>query len=216
MMLCIACVTPQCRSSSSCRPVEILSSCCAALQSRVACCVSSTPCLSAREWTSARGSSSRRGKAKGHWVLLQNCHLFKDWMPALDLLVDGLGALKKTIHTDFRLWLTSMPSPHFPATLLRRGVKLVVEPPRGVKANLSKSFLMDPISDASFFEGHPRPQEWKRLCFALCLFHAVVQERRSFGALGWNIPYEFNDTDLRISVRQLHSFVAAASGTQEK
>jgi dynein heavy chain, axonemal len=145
------------------------------------------------------------GTKEGHWVLLQNCHLYADFMPRLSRMIEDYSdaTAKTRLHRDYRLWLTSLPSDVFPIAILQNGVKLVQEPPKGLKSNLLQSYLSDPVADADFFAGADKPEVWQKLLFGLCFFHAVVQERRQYGPLGWNRPYEFNDTDRRISVRQL-------------
>uniref|UniRef100_A0ABM5FKE2 Dynein axonemal heavy chain 1 isoform X3 n=1 Tax=Pogona vitticeps TaxID=103695 RepID=A0ABM5FKE2_9SAUR len=144
----------------------------------------------------------RSAMERGKWVFFQNCHLAPSWMPSLERLIEGINPDK--VHRDFRLWLTSLPSNKFPVSILQNGSKITIEPPRGVKANLLKSYTS--LSN-DFLLSCSKETEFKSLLFSLCLFHANALERRKFGPLGFNIPYEFTDGDLRICISQLKMFL---------
>merc|ERR1712100_78695 len=69
----------------------------------------------------------------------------------LETMVEGLpsaisetptpGADPEEVHPFFRLWLTAMPSPEFPISTLQIGVKLTVEPPKGLRSALVRTYL---------------------------------------------------------------------------
>ncbi|KAM9533492.1 LOW QUALITY PROTEIN: dynein axonemal heavy chain 1 [Guaruba guarouba] len=139
---------------------------------------------------------------QGNWLFFQNCQLAPSWMPSLERLMEGID--RSQVHQDFRLWLISLPSNHFPVSILQNSFKMTIEPPCGVKANLLKSYTS--FSD-DFLNSCPRVTEIKSLFLSLCFFHGNMLERRKFG-LGFNIPYEFTDGDLCICVCQLQMFLS--------
>ena len=137
------------------------------------------------------------------WVCLQNCHLAASWMPTLEKIIEEIP-MAEDLAPEFRLFLTSMPSAQFPVAILQNGIKITNEPARGLKANIRGSYY---DMDSQFLESCSKPEEFKKLLYALCFFHAVIQERRKFGALGWNIAYEWNNSDRSVSQTMLKNYI---------
>lgn len=83
---------------------------------------------------------------------------------------------------------------------------LTIEPPKGLKANLKSTYMK--LDDEKLVRTD-KPIAFQKLLFGLSFYHALVIERKKFGPLGWNIPYEFNDTDFDITAAQLELYVGS-------
>ena len=138
---------------------------------------------------------------KGTWALLQNCHLSLEFC---DECLIQLTENTDRIHPDFRLWITTEVHPKFPIGLLQISIKYTAEPPRGIKAGLKRTF--GGLTHEQQLESNTR-DKWRPLLYTVAFLHTIVQERRKFGPLGWNIPYEFNQSDFNATIQFIQNYL---------
>lgn len=140
--------------------------------------------------------------SRGQWLMFQNCHLLLAFIKGLEQQLEKIGKP----HPDFRLWLTTDPVGTFPIGVLQRSLKVVMEPPNGLKLNLRNTYFKMP---AQTLESCSHPV-FKKLIYVLAFFHAVVQERRRYDKIGWNICYDFNESDFNVCVLILNTYLMKA------
>jgi len=94
-------------------------------------------------------------------------------MLKLEVKVAEFADPEKQVHEDFRLWLTTNTpgqSASFPLGLLQNSLKIVTEPPDGLKLNIKSliSKIDDERLDACTHFA------FKPLIYVLCFFHAII------------------------------------------
>ena len=71
------------------------------------------------------------------------------------------------------------------------------ESPSGIRCSLERMYG-ELSQDTLEYTSH---SAWPALLYSTAFLHAVVQERKKFGPIGWNVPYEFNRADFTSSTQ---------------
>jgi len=141
-------------------------------------------------------------------VLLQNSHLLLSWLGYVEGFLEE--SLANAPHEDFRLWMTTDPTDKFPLGILQLAYKVVTEPPDGLMLNMDNAYKnLSEAGGQDLIDECPH-EVFAPCLFVLCFLHAVVLERRKYGKIGWNVPYDFNDSDFNISRRLLSMYLTKA------
>lgn len=144
----------------------------------------------------------------GHWVLLQNCHLLMDWVSELETHLNGIDVEH---NKDFRLWLTTAQSNLFPIGISQISHRVVIEEPNSLRVNMQRN--LDNLSEAVLDDClHPR---FGPILFSLTFVHSLMQERQKYGKLGWNVPYNFTQSDFTMSHLLLSTHLSKLSCNED-
>ncbi|XP_061907301.1 dynein axonemal heavy chain 10-like isoform X1 [Entelurus aequoreus] len=145
--------------------------------------------------------------ARGQWLMLQNCHLLVKWLKDLEKCLEMITKP----HPNFRLWVTTNPIDNFPIGILQKSLKVVTEPPNGLKLNMRATYSK--IS-GDIMTGCPH-LAFRSLVYVLSFFHAVVQERRKYGKIGWNVSYDFSESDFLVCLEILNTYLTKSHSQRE-
>lgn len=86
------------------------------------------------------------------------------------------------------------------------------EPPDGLKANMSSTLSKLSDQDLSICSH----DAFKPLVYVVSFLHAIIQDRRKYGKIGWNVSYDFNESDFKISFNLLNLYLTKSIQNKEE
>ncbi len=84
-------------------------------------------------------------------------------------------------------------------------MKITTENPQGLKANLFNVYKG--VREEEYAQNS---DQFKKLFYSLTYFHAIINERKKFGAIGWNVAYDWMISDHETSKLQIKVIIIYA------
>ena len=139
------------------------------------------------------------------WVVLEN---FDNTRNIEEILRHHIR-IDQDFHAGYRLWMITRPTYHFPVPELQQCLKLTSEPAGSIREALIEAFTRSSIKEAKCWSGDRQSiggaeRHMSRLLYCLAFFHASLNERCTYGAIGgWSTRPTFSDHDLTLGVHYL-------------
>lgn len=126
-------------------------------------------------------------------------------MLSLELIVANMSGDPSSLHEEFRLFLSSMPTPKFPVSVLQNSVKVTNEPPKGLKANVKRALIE--IED-DFFENNGK--------FSFTFFFLYIIINKLINASHSTAAIEFSSTFRQTFIWPIQMFVSGNRTSDRK
>lgn len=142
----------------------------------------------------------------GDWLLVQNIHLMPEWMPELESLIQSVQ--KPNTHKKFRVFFTCIQMDDCSSHLLRKSIKVALQQPTGIKKRIERQINdIEKDKDGGFKRSNTNGNFHKNMFFGLAYFYSILDGRKEYGTLGWNVFSGFDSSDFEISMLQLYEVI---------
>lgn len=149
----------------------------------------------------------------GHWILIENITLESGALTHLNALYDKITNNSSEIDDSFRLFILTSADDGLPIEILHASVKFAYE----TNMNLNKSTLETLKSDEiqQLIERNlTKPQIIQNVLY-FCALNSTIHERCAYRHYGWNLSYDFIESDLLCGLFNLEQMTPCLNSVEE-
>lgn len=133
-------------------------------------------------------------RLRGHWLLLENVYLVPHSIEKLETIIRKPS--NKDIETDdnFRVIIVTRTEAQIPLEIVQNSIKIACEKRQSRTDCLAQVLSSKNVKD--IFEKNMQRKNIISRMFDYCTIFCILRDRLRYGHYGWNVAYDFDESDL--------------------
>lgn len=139
--------------------------------------------------------SVHHAQMHGEWIIIDDVDLCAKFRHHFDHVLQMISVSSPNIDGNFRVFIVVSSTVDLPVHMLHMSVRHVVDDDHtSLEDKDERSHSNDTVT--RLLEANSANEDAVRAMLSLYSLNAMIHERRHFKFYGWNVPYEFIETDL--------------------